>query len=518
MKLSSYLAAQAQAFPDKFATVCGEARVTFRQLQEDSDRIATALRKSGIGIGDRVAMCLPNCCEFITIFFAIVKSGALAMPINMRLSTNEISTIFADAAPSAVFFGEGERGTVGNIVGESAVRRFVVGNSSGRGEVAMASMLACQPERIDLPPEHDDCMISYTSGTTGHPKGVITTQANYIVGNGFLNAMYWKLSPNDRIVVTTPLAHRTAFARVGNMAVLGATLYIMPRFDVDEVTRLIEAEKITLISIVPTVGRMLLPAIEAEPNRFGSLRVLVATGEAFPVEIKRRLLAALPHLQIFSFFAMTEAGSLAMLKPDEQLDHGASVGRVTPGVELRLVDAEGHTVRTGGAGEIWVRCGLPGQYLLFRTYFNQPQAMNGAFQDGWFKTGDIGRFDEDGFLYIVDRKKDMVLSGGYNIYSKEVEQVLQRYKGVADAAVIGVPDDVYGEAVAAFIEPEANVILAEDELIRWCGSELASYKKPKHVVFIPELPRNSTGKVIKNELRTLFRSGHSGRTQPNKRA
>ena len=351
-------------------------------------------------------------------------------------------------------------------------------------------------------------MISYTSGTTGRPKGVITTQANYIVGNGFLNAMYWKLSPNDRIVVTTPLAHRTAFARVGNMAVLGATLYIMPRFDAEEASRLIEVEKITLISIVPTVGRMLLPAIEARPERFGSIRFLIATGEAFPVEIKRRLLAALPHLQIFSFFAMTEAGSLAMLKPDEQFDHGTSVGRVTPGVELRLVDAEGRAIETGEAGEIWVRCGLPGQYLLFRTYFNQLQAMRDAFQDGWFKTGDIGRFDEDGFLYIVDRKKDMVLSGGYNIYSKEVEQVLLRYKGVADVAVVGVPDDVYGEAVAAFIEPDADVILAEDELIRWCASELASYKKPKHVVFVRELPRNSTGKVIKNELRAQFQSRH----------
>jgi len=506
VKLSSYLAAQAQVFPDKFATVCGETRVTFRQLHEDSDRIATALRKSGIAVGDRVAMCLPNCCEFITVFFAIVKSGALAMPVNMRLSENEISTIFADAAPAAVFFGEGEREAIGKIIDGDVVRRFAVGEPSGPDEVAITSMLTCQPEHIDVPPEHDDCMISYTSGTTGRPKGVITTQANYIVGNGFLNAMYWKLSPDDRIVVTTPLAHRTAFARVGNMAVLGATLYIMPRFDAEEASRLIEAEKITLISIVPTVGRMMLPAIEAAPNRFSSLRVLVATGEAFPVEIKRRLLAALPRLQIFSFFAMTEAGSLAMLKPDEQLDHGASVGRVTPGVELRLVDAEGCPVEAGEAGEIWVRCGLPGQYLLFRTYFNQPQAMRDSFQEGWFKTGDIGRFDEDGFLYIVDRKKDMVLSGGYNIYSKEVEQVLLRYRGVADAAVVGVPDDVYGEAVAAFIEPEADVILAKDELIRWCASELAGYKKPKHVVFMRELPRNSTGKVIKNELRTQFRS------------
>jgi long-chain acyl-CoA synthetase len=316
--------------------------------------------------------------------------------------------------------------------------------------------------------------------------------------------MHWQLSNDDRILVTTPLAHRTAFARVGNMAVLGATLYILPRFDAVSAVQTIEEQKITLISIVPTVGRMLLPAIEADPARFSSLRVMVATGEALPVEIKRRLRAALPELKIFSFFAMTEAGSLAMLKPDEQFDHGGSVGRVTPGVELRLVGDDGGDVKTGDAGEIWVRSGAPGQYLLFRTYFNQPEAMKDAFEDGWFKTGDIGRFDDQGYLYIVDRKKDMVLSGGYNIYSKEVEAVLVRHPAVADAAVIGVPDEIYGESVSAFIELADGAMLEPEDLIQWCAKELASYKKPKHITFMSELPKNSTGKVMKNELRSLW--------------
>jgi long-chain acyl-CoA synthetase len=506
VKLASFLAAQARAFPDKPALVCGEKAVTFRQLNDDSDRIAASLQREGVMIGDRVAMCLPSCCEFVTIFFAIIKSGAIAMPINMRLSANEIAVIFSDATPAAVFFGEDERKSIEKITGDETMRRFVVGTPSNHDEISMEAMLASKPQLIDIPVDHDDCVISYTSGTTGRPKGVITTQANYIVANGFLNAMYWQLSADDRIIVTTPLAHRTAFARIGNMAVLGATLYILPRFDVSDAIQVIENKKITVISIVPTVGRMLLPAIEADPSRFASLRTMVATGEAFPVEIKRRLLAALPKLQIFSFFAMTEAGALAMLNPDEQFDHSASVGRVTPGVELRLVDADGHDVKTGEAGEIWARSGRPGQYLLFRTYFNQPAAMNEAFHNGWFKTGDIGRFDEDNYLYIVDRKKDMVLSGGYNIYSKEVESVLLRHRAIADAAVIGVPDETYGEAVAAFIEPVDGAELDEDDLIRWCTEELASYKKPKHVVFMAELPKNSTGKVMKNELRELFRA------------
>lgn len=504
MKLPAYLAAQAQLQPDKAALVCGEHRVTFRQLHEESSRIATYLKDAGINVGDRVAICLPNCCEFVSIFFGIVQCGAIAMPINMRLSPREISTIIKDAEPAAAFYSETERETVAET-GLESFQRYFVGDAPNSNEISLKVLLATEARQLEVPAECDDCMISYTSGTTGRPKGVITTQANYIVANGYLNAMYWRLSADDRILVTTPLAHRTAFARVGNMAVLGATLHIMPRFDPEDAARIIEVEQITLISIVPTVGRMMLPSIEADPERYRSLRVLVATGEAFPVETKRRLMKALPDLQIFSFFAMTEAGALAMLLPEDQLKHSSAVGRVTPGVELRLVNEAGKLVATGEAGEIWVRSGLPGQYLLFRTYFRQPDAMRDAFEDGWFKTGDIGRLDTEGYLSIVDRKKDMVLSGGYNVYSKEVELVLLRYPRVVDAAVIGVPDEIYGEAVAAFIEIESGSSVSAEAIIKHCAGELASYKKPKHVVFMPELPKNSTGKILKTELRRQFK-------------
>jgi acyl-CoA synthetase (AMP-forming)/AMP-acid ligase II len=313
------------------------------------------------------------------------------------------------------------------------------------------------------------------------------------------------LSPDDRILVTTPLAHRTAFARVGNLIVLGCTLHILPRLDADDVVRTIEQEQITLIGVVPTIARMLLSSIEANSARFGSLRVLVATGEAFPHDVKQRLLAALPWLGIFSFFAMTESGALAMLRPEEQLAHGASVGRVTPGAEIRLVGADGLDVADGEAGEIWARSGLPGQYLIFKGYFRREEATREAFADGWFKTGDIGRFDGEGFLHIVDRKKDMVVSGGYNIYSKEVELVLCRHEAVEDAAVIGVPDETFGEAVAAFIELAAGAEITETEIIRWCATQLAGYKKPKYVRFLTEFPRNGMGKILKNDLRERFR-------------
>jgi long-chain acyl-CoA synthetase len=506
MKLPSFLAARAKEHPDNTALVCGTNRLSFRDLHEQSDRLATAMRNAGIEAGDRVAICLPNCCEFVTIFMAIVKCGALAMPINMRLSAAEIALIFQDAGPAGVFYGKNERPVVAKLLDGTATRRFALDGMVEANETSYEALLDTKAMPIAVPSESDGCAIFYTSGTTGQPKGAITTQANYVVANGFLNAMHWSMTSDDRILVTTSLAHRAAFGRIGNVIVLGCTLYMLPKFDAELAADTIEEDEITVLSIVPTVGRMMLSEIEAAPSRFSSLRILAATGEAFPVEIKRRILAAIPRLGIFSFFAMTEAGSLAMLKPHEQLEYGASVGRVTPGVELRLVDSQGKTVETGEAGEIWARTGQPGQYLVFMSYFNRPDATRDAFEDGWFKTGDIGRFDEKGFLYIVDRKKDMVLSGGYNIYSKEVELALHKHAGVAEAAVIGVPDDTWGEAVAAFVEKNNGVSLSEEELIRWCSVELASYKKPKHIIFIDELPKNSTGKVRKDELRKLFKA------------
>jgi long-chain acyl-CoA synthetase len=266
----------------------------------------------------------------------------------------------------------------------------------------------------------------------------------------------------------------------------------------------VETEGITILGMVPTVGRMLLPEIEAHPERFRALRIAVVTGEAFPVEVKRRLAAALPHLKLFSFFAMTEVGALTCLGPEEQVAKGASVGRVNAGLELMLADDAGHPVPAGDAGEIWVRSGPPGRYVTMRGYFNNPQADAETIRDGWVRTGDLGRFDAEGYLYIVDRKKDMVLSGGYNIYSKEVEAAILELPGVHDAAVVGVPDPVYGEAVAAFVELQPGARVDAERVIAHCRERIAGYKKPKHVRFVDSLPRNSTGKVLKYALREQF--------------
>lgn len=284
---------------------------------------------------------------------------------------------------------------------------------------------------------------------------------------------------------------------------LGGTLVVMKKFDPGQTVETIADEKITVLGMVTTVCRMMLPEIKADPGKCASLRLIVVTGEAFPVELKRQFLALLPHIRLVSFVAMTEVGGVTSLSHEEQFDHAASIGRPTPGVEIRIVDDADNIVKTGEPGELLVRVGEPGRYSVMRGYYNRPDDTAKAIEDGWIRTGDVAKADEDGYLYIVDRKKDMVLSGGFNIYTKEVEQALMANPDVADAAVVGVPDEIYGEAVTAFIEPAQGRNPTSESIVDQVRSRVAGYKKPKYVVVVDQLPRNSLGKVLKRELREI---------------
>jgi long-chain acyl-CoA synthetase len=283
---------------------------------------------------------------------------------------------------------------------------------------------------------------------------------------------------------------------------MGSSIVIMPSFNPVEAVDLIEREGVTCIGCVPTIARLILPEIERRPESCAKLRAMMATGEVFPVGLKKRLLAAIPQLQIFSFFAQTECGFIACLRPEEQGTHPESVGRAVPGVEVRIVDENLNDLPDGEPGEVIVRCGMPGEFMTMREYYNRPDANKETIlEGGWVRTGDVFRRDADGYLYFVDRAKDMIVSGGLNIYSKEVELALIDHPSVADAAVIGVPDAEYGEAVMAFIQMEDGQTSSEAEMIDHCREQIASYKKPKYVRFIDALPVTGTGKVQKQVLR-----------------
>ncbi|HYH22886.1 MAG TPA: AMP-binding protein [Azospirillum sp.] len=508
MRLETIVAAHAQRHPQRVAVVCGERRVTYAELDAAGERFARALAARGVGIGDRVVLLLPNRAELVEALLGVLKAGALAVPVSTRLAAAEVRVILEDCASKAVVLAPDSRAVLeAAAAGLPGAPLRIVLEEAQEGELDFRALCAAvaggrlPPAPVKPPVEPDDCMICYTSGTTGRPKGVIVTHANIVVMHGLINAVGWGLTEADRFLVTTPLAHRTAMGRLGNALCLGATLVVMPAFDAAATVATIGREGVTVMGLVPTVARLLMPEIARDPARCATLRVILATGEAFPVELKRRLGDLLPHVSLYSFFAMTEAGGVTSLGPGEQISHAASVGRPTPGVEVRLVDADGADVPAGEVGEILVRAGAPGRYGTMRGYFNRPEETAATIVDGFIRTGDLGRFDADGYLYVVDRKKDMIVSGGLNIYSKEVEQALAGHPAVQEAAVVGAPDPVYGESVVAFVEPRPGHPVSEAELIEHCRSLIASYKKPRRVVFVEALPRNAVGKVLKAELR-----------------
>jgi long-chain acyl-CoA synthetase len=431
MRLEELLFRHAARRPRHTALVCGCARVTYAELSK------IVLDRKAQRRGERVAIQRPNGIDFVVEAYAAWASGAVVVPVNTRLAPGEVQFILDDI-------------------------------------------------RAPVESEAEDCLILYTSGTTGRPKGAVNTHANAIVQNVEQHAAAWGIGEDERVLVTTPLAHRAGIARLVNALGLGGTLVVMEKFEAEEALALIERERVTLAGLPPTVIRMMLPTLRESKDRLASLRRVIVSTEAFPATLMQEVATLLPHTQFYAIYGMSEA-AVSSASLAEQLARPATVGRPLPGVEVRL-DNEELLVRGGHA--------------VMRGYFNRPQANAEAFRDGWFGTGDLARIDEDGYLYIVDRKKDMVVSGGYKVYCKEVEQALHQHPDIVDAAVLGVPDPLYGEAVAAFIELRPGARLSAEAVREHCRGLLAGYKKPRLVRFVERLPRNSLGKVLKTELRT----------------
>jgi long-chain acyl-CoA synthetase len=502
MRLETILAAHALRAPGKTALVAGGQRLSYAELHGSAQAVALALQRSGVGAGDRVLMYLPNGPEFVQAVYATLMLGAIVVPVNTRLTARELAYFAQDCQPKALFFHAGALDSLLAHRAELPECRWYVTGAPVPGSTPFSALLDGGAGSLpEVPVGCEDAMILYTSGTTGKPKGAVITAANLIVQHCFLNALDWGINGEDCFLVTTPLAHRTGLARLLNALCLGSTLVAMERFDAATALDLIEQEQVSALGMVPTVARMLLPSLQAAPHKCASLRHIIVTGEAFPLELKTALIDLLPKVQLHSFFAMTEVGSVTSLTHAEQFTHPASVGRPTPGVEVKLVDDAGHTVAVGEAGEMLVRTGLPGRFTTMRGYYNRPDETAAAIVDGWVRTGDMARADEQGYFYIVDRKKDMVVSGGFNIYTKEVEQALLEHPAIADTAVVGVPDEVFGEAVAAFIEVRPGCVLSAADVAEHCRGRIAGYKKPKHAFLVEALPRNALGKVLKTALR-----------------
>ena len=485
----------ARSRPDRPAVVFGDEVRTHAELHERAAGLASVLAEGGVKAGDRVALLLHNRIEFVEALLACHRVAAVAVPINFRLAADEIEYILGDS------------GAVALICDTEDVPRAPLGLVIEVGPAYDEAIAAAAPwSEVAEVLEDDVALMCYTSGTTGRPKGARLTHRNLVAST--LSWIHEMGAGQDDVWLSgQPLFHIGGINGLLPFLALGATVVITPSttFDPEAMLGLIEAHSVTMCIFVPTQWATICRSASVARVNPEQLRVAMWGASPAPLQTLQAMAYAFPRAAIVSAYGQTEmSGATTLLKGPDSTRKMGSVGRPMLGVELRVVDAEERDVPAGEIGEIVYR----GPNVM-AGYHQQPDATREAFAGGWFHSGDLARFDDEGYLWLVDRKKDMIVSGGENIYPAEVERVLLDHPGVAEAAVIGVPHPRWVETPVAFIVPSGDGEVGETELIAHCREYLAGYKKPSAIVVVGELPRNAGGKVLKRILREKYSEGVS---------
>jgi acyl-CoA synthetase (AMP-forming)/AMP-acid ligase II len=486
----------ARRFPEEEALVdVGSGRrLTFAVWDAASDQAATALLHAGVQKGDRVAVFLPmeEALEWVVAYSAVHKVGAVAVPTNTRLASRELEYVLGHSDAVAAFAGAGTAELLEGVRGALPSLRWVAVSSecsslerpwSGLGEPGSAVQVEVGPD--------DMADIMYTSGTTGQPKGVVVRHRNVaMVPNGLPR---WT---GDGWLHSSPLFTFAGISSVYNPMKLGMTGLYQPRFDAGTWLDHVETRRPAATFIVPAMAQLLIAHPRFEEADLSSLRMVSLGSAPLAPETFRRLQERLPQAWVSNNWGMTEAGSAyCILPPEEASRRIGSVGKPVPPVRFRVVAEDGRELPAGEVGELLVS--NPGKE---REYFNDPQATAAAWRDGWLHTGDLARLDEDGYLYVVGRIKDVIIRGGNNVHSGDVEAVIAEFPGVQEVAVAGVPHPVLGEDVAAWIVPLPGTTVDEAKLKEFLAERLSDYKMPRRITTVESLPRNATGKVVKREL------------------
>ena len=501
--LYSVLLTSAEEYAAKNVFECHSATATYEEFAADVERLAAAMQSIlGIKKGDRVALMLGNDYAFPLTFFASIAIGAVAVPINTRLVAKEIAYILQNSGARVVFVDSANWKECSRAGGsasalEHAVLTQPVTESSRcllLEDLLRQSSDALNPVDVS---EDDPASIFYTSDTTGNPMGALCTHRNFIA-NAINTHVAVGSSPDGRGLICVPLCHPTAcHSQMISGVYLGTTSVILRRFNAAETLSSIESSKITTLVGVPTIFWLLLAQMKLQDYDLSSLRNIIYGGAPASPELVRNLREVFPSVRLGNGYGLSESSSLATFLPDKYaMEKPDSVGPPVPTVELRIVDEAGQNLVPGKIGEVL----LKGPNIV-DGYWDNPQATRATFRDGWCHTGDLGRIDEEGFLYIVDRKKDMIIRGGENIYCVEIENVLESHAGVFEVAAVGKADKVFGEQVMAFVVPNPGIKLTVDEILDFCDEHLADFKVPKYVEFVDELPRNPAGKIDKRVLR-----------------
>lgn len=498
----------ARRYPGKTALVFGDVRLSWAEVNARVNRLVHVLAERGVRKGDRVAILAQGDHRYLETYWALAKLGAIAVPLNYRLVELELAALLEHSEPTGIIAGAGYVETAVRLRERIDSLRWVVALEGDRpGADAYEALLASgSPDEPASVAEADDAFaIMYTSGTTGLPKGALVSHGN-LESNVYNQAIADKADPDDVNLTATPLYHMGGLFMSTTYTSLGCMNVILESFSPEEVLRTIERERATVCLLVPTMLNMVLndPAMGA--HDVGSLRLVFYGGSTMPVALLRRAITDLgcSFTQGYGLTETIEATFLTasdhVLDGDPEREHRlSSAGREAVGAEVRIVDERYRELPAGEIGEVQIR-----SPSVIREYWRDPEETRNAIRDGWFCTGDVGYRDDGGYLFIVDRIKDVIISGGTNVYPREVEEVLYGHPGVLEAAVVGLPDEKWGEAVNAVVVIREGHDVGEHELIEYCDGHMAGYKKPKAVKFVDALPRNPSGKILKRELRERF--------------
>ncbi len=507
--LAANLAATASAHPDAVALKLDDVEVSFRELEGLSQRVSALLGARGVARGDRVALMMPNIPQMAFVYYGVLRAGAVVVPLNPLLKGREVAYHLADSGAKLLFAWEG-------VLEEAQAGADAPGADPLKGNIEPVAVVAvdnggfmnlvastpAEPAIAEVEGS-DTAVLLYTSGTTGRPKGAALSHDN-LRRNTEISRDLMDTKAGDVVFGGLPFFHIFGQTCALNAAVLtGATVTLLPRFDAGKALQIIERDRVTIFEGVPTMYVGMLRDPEIASTDFSSLRVAVSGGSALPVEILNEF-ERVSGAELLEGYGLSETSPIVSFNRRGTTRKPGSIGTPVEGVEVRMVDDSGADVPRGEVGELAVR-----GHCVMKGYWENDDATAAAIPDGWLRTGDLARFDEDGAIFIVDRKKDVILRGGYNVYPREVEEVLYEHPAVAEAAVVGAVDELLGEEIVAVVGLKADAAPADNaaaeslaaEILNFAQERLAAYKYPRRVVFVDQLPKGPTGKILKREIK-----------------
>ncbi len=499
MNLARNLERSALFFPDRPAVRERDRELTYRQLDDRAGRIAGSLVQMGIKPGDYIAMCAPNSIDWIAFYFGVLKTGAVAVTLSGLLSGDELVNLVSHAGPRFVFSVDAKMKELDKLKNSGAVEKVIC----PAGDVSLEALVERSPGPLKAVDRGrvDTATILYTGGTTGTPKGAMLTHEGVSL-SAYNIAFLERSVETDVALCFLPFNHVFGQMHIMNATILTAgCLELLPTFDLDAVLELLQSGRVTKFFAVPTVYVRLL-SLDNLKQKLGNVRYSFSAAASMAMEIVKQWKER-TGLDIFESYGMTEAMPITFNHYYPEQHRVGSVGDLVQGMEVRIRDTAGNEVEQGHEGEITIR----GRTVM-TGYVNNPEGTAAAFwPDGWFRSGDVGRFDENGFLYIVDRIKDLIITGGENVYPREVEEFLYQIPEVEECAVIGLPDREWGERVTAFIVPKAGKEVTGDQVKAYLKGHLSPFKVPKQYFMVKELPKSPQGKILKREIRKQVAEG-----------